>query len=41
MNNIEKNNKEIRVKFKELEYKIPDDYHLSLYKKIGNTNLKL
>lgn len=31
MNNIEKNNKEVRVKFNELEYDIPEDYHLSLY----------
>ena len=32
MNIIEKNNKELRVKFNDLEYKIPNDYHLSLYK---------
>ncbi len=32
MNNIEKNNKELRVKFNDLEYRIPEDYHLSVYK---------
>ena len=36
MNIIEKNNKELRVKFNELEYKIPEDYHLSLYQKDWN-----
>ena len=36
MNNIEKNNKEIRVKFNELEYEIPEEYHLSLYQEDWN-----